>query len=126
MRHRFISTLRPSLKGGLNAVLQDGYSLAHPSPLPDFYPIERLFHVHRLSLAGPECPTSDFGRRGMSLRHDAKGLLDIDLSGYIGIGDSNSARGTIHPHPEGCGLLYPLTPRDKISRDGFTESPGVS
>jgi len=22
-------------------------------------------------------------------------------------------RSTIHPHPKGCGLLYPLTPRDK-------------
>jgi hypothetical protein len=29
--------------------------------------------------------------------------------------ESNLSRGTIHPHPEGCGLLYPLTPRDKCN-----------
>jgi hypothetical protein len=46
------------------------------------------------------------------------------LSGYIGIGDSNSARGTIHPHPEGCGLLYPLTPRDKKSGETIFINPG--
>lgn len=38
----------------------------------------------------------------------------ISLLEYIDAYDHT--RGTIHPHPEGWGLLYPLTPRVKLDR----------
>jgi hypothetical protein len=41
----------------------------------------------------------------------------------IGSWIRNLARGTIHPHPEGWGLLYPLTPRVKWLRgDAISEA----
>ena len=39
---------------------------------------------------------------------------------------SNLSRGTIHPYPEGCGLLYPMTPRDETRAKDSAFIPTVN
>ena len=80
---------------------------------------KRLSFVHRLSLVDPECPTFRRRRKTVPWQIDIKELRfnrSETTSNRVVRGESNLSRGTIHPHPKGCGLLYPLTPRDKTQR----------
>ena len=107
----FPQQLQPALHGELDAVKRSScFCLTRLIPLRESCPAKRFV---------PRSPSySGFARvpylrlnwrRGTSLRHHAKGQLDIGFREYID--DCGHSRGTIHPHPEGLRSSLPLDPK---------------
>ena len=108
---------QPALHGDLDAVKWPGrFCLTRTIPLRESCHAKRLSFVRRLSLVDPECPTSEEAKDSFpNLIRELRSNRPETISNRAVWGESNLSRGTIHPHPKGYGLLYPLTPRDKRS-----------